>query len=152
MPAVQTDTPIGPGEHETVHAIVAGTPGATPLVLLPGYGSGSGLWFRNLPFLSAGGAFHVHAVDTPGMGLSGRVPYTARTREEAEAWFVDKLEAWRAATPALRATPFVLAGHSMGGYLAAAYAAAHPDKVAHLLLVCPAGEWQERNRERGRGR
>jgi pimeloyl-ACP methyl ester carboxylesterase len=107
------------------------------MVLLPGYGSGSALWFRNLKFLAS--AFHVHAVDLLGMGLSGRPPYAESTRAAAEAWFVSGLEEWRARTPAVRDTPFVLVGHSLGGYLAAAYATAHPHRVSHLVLVCPAG-------------
>ena len=34
---------------------------------------------------------------------------------------------------------FVLAGHSLGGYLAAKYAVKYPDRVKSLVLISPAG-------------
>jgi pimeloyl-ACP methyl ester carboxylesterase len=38
-------------------------------------------------------------------------------------------------------TPFNLAGHSIGGMFAAEFAAARPDLVKKLVLVCPVGLW-----------
>jgi pimeloyl-ACP methyl ester carboxylesterase len=38
---------------------------------------------------------------------------------------------------------FVLAGHSMGGGAALAYAGAHPDRVAGLLLIDPIGDGKQ---------
>jgi len=45
--------------------------------------------------------------------------------------------------------PFCLVGSSMGGYLAARWAQLHPEKVARLVLLCPAfdlpGRWEKDN-------
>ncbi|KAJ1569587.1 Alpha/beta hydrolase domain-containing protein 4 [Cladochytrium tenue] len=59
--------------------------------------------------------------------------------EDDEAYFIDSLEAWRRAVGLER--PFVLAGHSLGGYLSAAYALKHGGggRVARLVLVSPFG-------------
>jgi long-chain acyl-CoA synthetase len=38
--------------------------------------------------------------------------------------------------------PFVLAGHSFGGAIAAEYAAAHPDQVEKLILVATSGDFE----------
>lgn len=66
----------------------------------------------------------------------GRPRFTARTREEAEDFFVAALETWREAN---HIDKFILVGHSMGGYLSATYAMRHPDRVQHLVLVGCAG-------------
>ena len=56
--------------------------------------------------------------------------------------WVASVEAWRAALaeeePSLRA-PFEVCGHSLGAYVAASYAAAHPARVARLVLAAPVG-------------
>lgn len=78
----------------------------------------------------------VHLVDWLGTGLSARPAFDACGTAAAEAWFVDALEDWRAARGLER---IVLVGHSLGGYLSAAYALRHPGRVQHLVLVCPAG-------------
>ena len=69
-------------------------------------------------------------------GLSGRPPFDCKTREETEAWFVESLDKWREAQGL---ESMVLVGHSLGAYLSACYALAHPERVSHLVLVCPAG-------------
>jgi pimeloyl-ACP methyl ester carboxylesterase len=117
--------------------LAAPRPSAPALVLLSGYSSGSGLYFRALDHLAA--HYHVFCVDVLGTGASERPPFTARTAEEAEAFFVDSLEGWRAASPPLSSTPFTLLGHSLGGFLVGAYALRHPQAVAHLILVNAAG-------------
>lgn len=74
----------------------------------------------------------------PPRALSGRPPFTARTQEEAESFFLASLSSWKEGV-GLGGRKVVLVGHSLGGYLAAAYALRYPHHVQHLVLVCPAG-------------
>ena len=67
---------------------------------------------------------------------AGRPRFTAKTRQEAEEFFLDALAKWR---EELGLGRMILVGHSLGGYLAATYALRHPEHVEHLVLVCPAG-------------
>lgn len=41
-----------------------------------------------------------------------------------------------------RSGPMLLVGHSLGGLVAAWYAARHPDQVARLVLIAPAISWK----------
>lgn len=112
--------------------------GAPPLVLAPGFAAGAAFYLPVLDALAR--THHVHAVDWRGTGASLRPRFPASasaTVASAEAWFVDALDKWRSA--AGLDAPVVLAGHSLGGYLAAAYALAHPARVGHLVLLSPAG-------------
>lgn len=118
-----------------------------PTVVLHGYGAGLGFFFMNYAALGdwaarRGGS--VYALDWLGMGLSARVPFkvhakredTERRVKEAEDFFLDALEEWRVKNGFDKMT---LVGHSLGGYLSAAYALRHPDRVSRLILLSPAG-------------
>lgn len=68
--------------------------------------------------------------------IAGRPAFTAKDRLSAENFFITALDKWR---EKMGLEKVVLMGHSMGGYLAATYALQHPERVQHLILVCPAG-------------
>jgi len=114
---------------------------ALPLVCLHGWGFGTGLYSHSLPAIASRWRGRVFAVDSLGCGLSSRPRWRlprgdSCAVDEAESWFVDGLESWRAA---LGLEKMVLLGHSIGGYLAVAYAERHPERVARLVLASPVG-------------
>ena len=118
-----------------MHSISAGSSETGPdVVIMPGYGAGAAFFYRNIEAVSQ--RARVHIVDWLGTGCSGRPPFSCKSRDSAEAWFVDSLDAWREAQGLKK---MVLVGHSLGGYLCVCYALAHPDRVQHLVLVNPAG-------------
>ena len=112
------------------------------LVILHGYGAGLGFFYKNFEGLSRPKGWHLYALDMLGMGRSSRPPFKikAKTREkqiaEAEDWFVDSLEEWRVKKKIQKMT---LVGHSMGGYMAVAYALKYPGRLNKLILASPVG-------------
>lgn len=118
------------------------------LVLTHGYGSGIGFFYPNFSKL-AGMFDRVIAFDWLGMGSSCRYPTgkgtipmkgwlnaNTMTPTKASDFFVDNLEEFR---QELGLTNFVLAGHSLGGYLAGRYAYKYPDYLKGLVMISPAG-------------
>lgn len=69
------DTPVGDSKDHTQHSIVGGAPDATPLVCLPGYGAGSGFYFRNLQDMCR--HFRTYLTDPLGTGMSGGSMFSA---------------------------------------------------------------------------
>jgi len=112
------------------------------LVILHGYGAGLGFFYKNFEALSRAKGWQLYALDLLGMGRSSRPPFKikAKTREgqiaEAEDWFVDSLEEWRIKR---KIDKFTLLGHSMGGYMAVAYALKYPGRLNKLVLASPVG-------------
>lgn len=112
------------------------------LVMLHGYGAGLGFFYKNFEPLSRLKGWQLHALDMLGMGRSTRPAFKIRAKEredairEAEAWFVDALEEWRIKRKIDR---FTLLGHSLGGYMAVAYALKYPGHLNKLILASPVG-------------
>ncbi|KAG9317275.1 Alpha/Beta hydrolase protein [Chiua virens] len=118
-----------------------------PAVVLHGYGAGLGFFFRNFPTLAAWAGDRgtdVYALDWLGMGRSARVPFRVKAKrddvpgrvQEAESFFVNSLEEWRAKAGLEKMT---LIGHSLGAYFSVAYALRYPTRVHKLVLLSPAG-------------
>ncbi len=101
-----------------------------PLLLLHGFGAEKDHWTQIAKYLTP--HFRVIAPDLPGFGESSRIStasYDLDHQLERIAKFVS----------ALGITKFHLGGNSMGGYLAAMYAARAPEQVQTLWLLAPAG-------------
>ncbi|WP_316976492.1 alpha/beta fold hydrolase [Shumkonia mesophila] len=94
------------------------------VVFLHGLAGNSLSWARQFPALAA--RYRIVAWDAPGFGLSDAV-------EPDVEVFADVL---RELLDHLGCGPAAVAGHSMGGVVAARLAAGHPDKVARLVLSC----------------
>ena len=112
------------------------------LVMLHGYGAGLGFFYKNFEGLSRVKGWKIYALDLLGMGRSSRPPFKldAKDRQtsitEAEDWFIDALEEWRMQRKIDR---FSLLGHSLGGYMAVAYALKYPGHLNKLILASPVG-------------
>lgn len=112
------------------------------LVMLHGYGAGLGFFYKNFEGLSRVKGWKVYALDLLGMGRSSRPPFKIHGKNrqenitEAENWFIDALEEWRVQR---KIHQFTLFGHSLGGYMAVAYALKYPGHLRKLVLCSPVG-------------
>lgn len=101
-----------------------------PLLLLHGFGADKDNWTRVSRGLTP--HYHVIAIDLPGYGESTR-PGIDQVHIADSVRYVDEV------AEALHLDHFDLGGSSMGGWIAASYAAAHPEQVDSLWLLAPAG-------------
>jgi len=106
------------------------TSDALPLVLLHGIGSGAASWVQQFEALSA--SRRVLAWDAPGYGESTAVPAASPAATD----YANVLYEW---LEKLGIERCVLVGHSLGAIIAGSFAAMHPQRVAGLLLLSPAG-------------
>jgi 3-oxoadipate enol-lactonase len=97
----------------------------TPLLLLHGYPLDGSIWSEVVPLLTD--KFELIIPDLRGFGESTTVdaPYTMDTFASDVAGLLDHL----------RFEKVAMAGHSMGGYVALAFAKLYPDRVSGFGLV-----------------
>jgi abhydrolase domain-containing protein 6 len=129
-------------EHCTLHYFERRNVGSSKtIVLLHGLGTSSSTWVHLLPSFDP--SFNIIVPDLPGYGFSvlrGTVGFLS----------LDELSGEIDALLQTIHAPFLLLGHSLGGWLAARYASEHPDRVSHLILVNNAGILYEGTEEQGR--
>lgn len=114
----------------TVHLRDEGRRDGLPLVLLHGSNASLHTWE---PWVARLGAhYRIISFDFPAHGLTGPAPDGQYT-QDAYAKVVDAVAANRGLGR------FFLAGNSMGGGVAARYAADSPDRIAGLILVDASG-------------
>src|SRR5258706_9197023 len=108
----------------------AGRRDGPPVVLVHGLGqNGARDWSRLIPALADG--YAVYALDLPGFGQSDK-----GNRLYSPASFARAIE--NVIGPRVGGR-FTLIGHSMGGAVSLAYAAAYPERIQRLILVDMAG-------------
>lgn len=114
---------------QKIHYLEAGATTNPTVILLHGLGGDVSNWAPTVPALAA--KYHVLALDQIGFGKSDKpvMNYRVATLVEFLNAFCKKLNIEKA----------TLVGNSLGGWTAAAFASAHPEKVDKLVLVCAAG-------------
>ena len=112
--------------HGRIEALRHGK--GVPLVLLHGFPFDSTLWQAQLHGLDGGG-IEVIAPDLPGFGRSTPLQGAEPTMEA----YADALAEWAKSEGLTR---IILVGHSMGGYVAFAFARRHAEMLSALVLVC----------------
>lgn len=97
-----------------------------PLVLVPGFGSGLWIWYRQIPAFAE--RFRTIAFDPRGVARSAAAdaPFTMRDLADDLAALLEALQVERA---------HVL-GASFGGFVAQEFALAHPERTRSLVLCC----------------
>lgn len=132
-PSLQRRAPTAQGE---TFVISCGPEGAPDVVLLHGSAANSASWMADVPRLAR--RFRVHAIDMigePGLSAESRPGL-------ATGAYVEWLDEVMAGIGVERAA---LVGISLGGWLGLTYAAARPERVSAVAVLCPGGVGRHRN-------
>jgi pimeloyl-ACP methyl ester carboxylesterase len=99
--------------------------GATPIILLHGFGASIGHWRHNLEVL--GDRHTVYALDLLGWGASQKAP----VNYSVSLWVEQVYEFWKTFV----GQPVLLVGNSLGSLVCIAAADTHPDMVKGVIMM-----------------
>ena len=121
---------------DTVNYITAGPKASPPILLIHGFGASGFHWRRNVNVLAEAG-YRVYAIDLIGFGLSSKpvIEYEASLWTEQCAAFLREVAGCGGDKRAL------LAGNSIGGYVALSLAATHPELTRGIASLNGAGRF-----------
>ena len=117
-----------------MHCLICGDESKTPMILMHGYCGAGMIFYKIIKHLAE--RYYLYIVDHLGMGRSSRPTFKAKSTYEAEMFFVDAMEGLR---KKLKLKKFILAGHSLGGYISGCYSLRYPKRVMALLMLSPGG-------------
>ncbi|RZT26768.1 pimeloyl-ACP methyl ester carboxylesterase [Kribbella sp. VKM Ac-2569] len=116
-------------EFGTTHVNACGPADGPPVVLLPGHGATSPVWFAIAPRLAE--RYRVYAIDLiVDAGRSTNTGRTPKTPADLHTWLTNTFDG-------LGISRAALCGHSYGAWIALTYAIEHPERVERLALLDP---------------
>jgi pimeloyl-ACP methyl ester carboxylesterase len=121
-----------PTRFGVTHINVSGSQDKPAMILLPGYGANSTMWFPNIAALSS--QHYVYALDTigqPGKSIPSRTLNAANSSD----WIADVLDG-------LGLEKEHIVGVSLGGWLALHFALRRPERVTRIVLLDPAAAFE----------
>lgn len=115
--------------------LTAGAESDPPIILLHGSCSNSAFWFPEIMALSNN--YRVYAVDIIGEAGNSEEYRPDLDSDAFSLWMKEVLDA-------LKLENTILAGNSLGGWMALKFATAYPERVSRLILVASSGLAQVR--------
>ncbi|WP_256979332.1 MULTISPECIES: alpha/beta fold hydrolase [unclassified Rhodococcus (in: high G+C Gram-positive bacteria)] len=116
-------------DYGTTRVNASGPVDGPPVVLLPGGGATSTVWFANIAALARENrVFAIDPMGDPGRSVVGETPI--RTVDDLMSWLDHVLET-------LDAPRTSVVGHGYGATVALAYALHRPERVGALVLLDP---------------
>ncbi len=114
------------------HINTCGSNSDSPMILFPGFGANSTMWYPNIASLSS--KFRVYAIDTNGQPGKSIVSQKL-TAANSTDWMLEVLDG-------LGIENAIMAGISLGGWLTLNFAIHQPERVKRIVLLDPAASFE----------